>query len=294
MTIVVVGRSGQLGQSLLTALPHQYPDAVFWDRQALDLVQLETIAERLAGLKPQIIINASAYTAVDLAEQETELAYAINRDAVNELAGYCARNDAALIHVSTDYVFDGAADAPYSETAATNPMGVYGASKLAGEQAIAASGCRHLIIRTAWVFSPFGQNFLKTMLRLGGERDELNVVADQIGCPTFAGDLADAIVATLTTINAGTCPWGLYHYAGDAAVSWHEFAREIFAQARSTGLPTPNTLNAIPSSNYPTPAPRPAWSVLDSGKFEAAFGQSGSNWRAGVSACLQALNQSPE
>ena len=294
MKILVIGSNGQLGRSLLTSLARPYPGTTFWDRQALDLTQLGSIRARLENLGPQVIINASAYTAVDQAEQETELALAINRDAVGEIASYCAAVDAVLIHVSTDYVFDGAANAPYVETADTNPQGVYGASKLAGEQAIAASACRHLIIRTAWVFSPYGQNFLKTMLRLGGERDTLSVVADQIGSPTFAGDLAEAIVATLKPVREGNCAWGLYHYAGDASVSWHEFACEIFAQAQHMGLSVPDTVNAISTSEYPTAAPRPAWSVLDSSKFTGIFGQPSSDWRAGIATCLQVLGQLSE
>lgn len=294
MKVLVIGSNGQLGRSLLTSLPRSYPTTIFWDRQALDLTQLGSIRANLENLAPQVIINASAYTAVDQAEQETELALAVNRDAVGEIASYCAAVDAVLIHVSTDYVFDGTANAPYVETADTNPQGVYGASKLAGEQAIAASGCRHLIIRTAWVFSPYGQNFLKTMLRLGGERDTLSVVADQIGNPTFAGDLAEAIVATLKPVAKGNCAWGLYHYAGDAPVSWHEFACEIFAQAQHMGFSVPDTVNAISTSEYPTPAPRPAWSALDSSKFTGVFGRPSSDWRAGIATCLQALGQLSE
>ena len=294
MKILVIGSNGQLGRSLSISLPRSYPTTIFCDRQAMDLTQLGSIRAKLESMRPQVIINASAYTAVDQAEQETELALAVNRDAVGEIASYCAAVDAVLIHVSTDYVFDGAASAPYVETADTNPRGAYGASKLAGEQAIAASGCRHLIIRTAWVFSPYGQNFLKTMLRLGGEHNTLSVVADQIGSPTLAGDLAEAIVATLKPVREGNCAWGLYHYAGDTSVSWHEFACEIFAQAKHMGFSVPDTVNAISTSEYPTAAPRPAWSVLDSSKFTGIFGQPSSDWRVGIATCLQVLGQSSE
>ena len=294
MKILVIGSNGQLGRTLLTSLPRSYPTTIFYDRQALDLTQLGSIRARLENLGPQVIINASAFTAVDQAEQEAELALAVNRDAVGEIASYCAAVDAVLIQVSTDYVFDGAADVPYVETADTNPRGVYGTSKLAGEQAISASACRHLIIRTAWVFSPYGQNFLKTMLRLGGERDTLSVVADQIGSPTFAGDLAEAIVATLKPVREGNCAWGLYHYAGDTSASWHEFACEIFAQAQHMGFSVPDTVDAISTSEYPTAAPRPAWSVLDSSKFTKIFGQPSSDWRVGIAKCLQVLGQLSE
>ena len=291
MKILVIGSNGQLGRTLFASLPRSYPTTIFYDRQALDLTQLGSIRARLENLGPQVIINASAFTAVDQAEQETELALAVNRDAVGEIASYCAAVDAVLIHVSTDYVFDGAANVPYVETADTNPQGVYGTSKLAGEQAIAASACRHLIIRTAWVFSPYGQNFLKTMLRHGGERDTLSVVADQIGSPTFAGDLAEAIIATLKPVREGNCAWGLYHYAGDTSVSCHEFACEIFAQAQHMGFSVPDTVDAISTSEYPTAAPRPAWSVLDSSKFTKIFGQPSSDWRVGIATCLQVLGQ---
>ncbi|MEC8145034.1 MAG: dTDP-4-dehydrorhamnose reductase [Pseudomonadota bacterium] len=294
MKILVIGSNGQLGRSLSISLPRSYPTTIFCDRQAMDLTQLGSIRAKLESMRPQVIINASAYTAVDQAEQETELALAVNRDAVGEIASYCAAVDAVLIHVSTDYVFDGAASAPYVETADTNPRGAYGASKLAGEHAIAASGCRHLIIRTAWVFSPYGQNFLKTMLRLGGEHDTLSVVADQIGSPTLAGDLAEAIVATLKPVREGNCAWGLYHYAGDTSVSWHEFACEIFAQAKHMGFSVPDAVNAISTSEYPTAAPRPAWSVLDSSKFTGIFGRPSSDWRVGIATCLKVLGQSSE
>ena len=291
MKILVSGSTGQLGQSLLKVMPTRYPNTTFFDRQALDQSEPETIRPKLAELEPDVIINAGAFTAVDKAEDDSALAYAINCNAVGEMARYCKDHGAALLHVSTDYVFDGAADTPYLETDPTNPSSVYGASKLAGEQAIITSGCSHIIIRTAWVFSVFGQNFLKTMLRLGRERDALNVVADQIGCPTYATDLANALAATLNPIEQGHCEWGLYHYSGQTAVSWHEFAQEIFVQAKQRGLRVPDTVNPISTSAYPTPAPRPAWSVLDNTKFCETFQVPASDWHAGIDACLAELEK---
>lgn len=291
MKILVLGRDGQLGQSLQDTLPGDYPNSVFWGRQHLNLEQLEDIEPRLTAEQPDVIINASAYTAVDPAETNRKQAFTVNQHAVERLANYCVKNDVPLLHVSTDYVFDGLSQRPYVETDEPNPSGAYGASKLAGERAIAASGCRHVILRTAWVFSEYGQNFLKSMLRLGGERDALGIVGDQIGCPTYAGDLALALLTVLERVASGTCEWGLYHYAGDSDVSWFEFAEAIFVRAANTGLTVPETVTAIPSTEYPTPAPRPAWSVLDSSHFTQAFGQPASNWQAGIDTCLRVLNQ---
>ena len=291
MNILVLGRDGQLGQSLKVILPKAYPNSIFWDRQNLDLQQLDGIEHQLTAQRPDVIVNATAYTAVDQAESNKELAFAINQHAVGRVADYCAKNNVPLLHVSTDYVFDGLGQQPYLETDEPNPSGVYGASKLAGERAIADSGCRFVILRTAWVFSEHGQNFLKTMLRLGSERDSLAIVGDQVGCPTYAGDLARALLTILKTIEHGTCRWGLYHYAGDRAVSWFEFAQRIFTAAANIGLTVPEHVKAISSAEYPTPAPRPAWSVLDSSLFTSAFGQPASNWQTGIETCLRALNQ---
>lgn len=287
MKILVIGRNGQLGSSLHDLLPQRYPQSIFWDRATLDLNQIDSIQPRLEAVQPDIIINASAYTAVDQAEQETELAHAINHHGVAELAAYCQRSGAALLHVSTDYVFDGQANQPYIESDPPNPSGVYGASKLAGEQTIAASGCRHVIVRTAWVFSSYGQNFLKTMLRLGNQRNALSIVSDQIGCPTFAGDLAQALIAVVSAVEKDRCAWGLYHFAGAPAVSWFEFAETIFKEAKAAGLRTPDQLLPIATKDYPTPAPRPAWSVLSSDRFSQAFGVSASDWKTAIGQCLR-------
>lgn len=291
MKVLVIGSNGQLGRSLQVALPSTYPDSLFFDRSTLDLQNTQAIQPCLSVAQPDVVINASAYTAVDQAEQERELAEVINHHAVARIADFCCGANIPLIHVSTDYVFDGSQRRPYQPTDLPNPASAYGASKLAGEQAIQASGCEHIIVRTAWVFSAYGQNFLKTMIRLGGERDELSIVSDQIGCPTHAGDLAHALIAALEPIKQQTSSSGVYHYAGDRPVSWFEFADAIFARAAAYGLKVPARLSAIPSNEYPTPAPRPAWSVLDSSKFAAAFGAAASNWQQGIDQCLAALKQ---
>ena len=212
-----------------------------------------------------MIVNATAYTAVDQAESNKKLAFAVNQHAVGRVADYCAKNDVPLLHVSTDYVFDGLGQQPYVETDEPNPSGIYGASKLAGERAIADSGCWYVILRTAWVFSEYGQNFLKTMLRLGSERDSLAIVSDQVGCPTYAGDLAFALLTILKSIENGTCSWGLYHYAGDSAVSWYEFASAIFcaSQGRRTGGAGACNGNSNRGIPYPSSPPR----VVRSGQF---------------------------
>ena len=195
-----------------------------------------------------------------------------------------------LIHISTDYVFDGEASAGYGEEAQTNPQGVYGKTKLLGEIAIQQSDCKHLIIRTAWVFSEYGNNFMKTMLRLGAERDELSIVGDQIGCPTYAQDLAKAIVAALPKVESNQWEYGVYHYCGDSACSWYEFAEEIFKQAKEFGFKVPNRINSITTADYPTPAKRPAYSVLDCSKTTTAFDTTASNWRQGIVDVLGRLN----
>jgi dTDP-4-dehydrorhamnose reductase len=194
-----------------------------------------------------------------------------------------------LIHVSTDYVFDGNSNVPYKEDDETNPQGAYGETKLKGELAIQASGCKHIIIRTAWVFSEYGNNFLKTMLRLGAERDELNIVGDQMGCPTYAQDIARSIVEIIPQLNSRKSN-GIYHYCGDQPCSWYEFANAIFDQAMTNNLKIPSIVNSIETLSYPTPAKRPAFSVLDCSKIENDFGVRTSNWHDGINQVVRKLN----
>ena len=240
-------------------------------------------------ISPDIVINATAYTAVDKAEEEHQAADRINHLAVANIASICNQLDCWLIHVSTDYVFDGNSEVPYKEDNQTNPQGVYGDSKLKGEVAIEASGCKYLIIRTAWVYSEYGNNFLKTMLRLGADRDELSIVGDQIGCPTYAQDIAKSIVSILSFLDLKSSSSGIYHYCGDEPCSWYDFARAIFLEAEVQGLKTPSYVKSITTADYPTPAIRPAYSVLDCSKIERRFDVTRSNLRDGINIVIDRL-----
>ena len=298
MKIIVLGKNGQLGQCLtqqLSLLEVELLTTPFtsqlFAKSDCDLSNFHQVREMFLSHQPNVVINAAAYTAVDTAEGDVETADLINHKAVAHLAQLCQEFDSVLIHVSTDYVFDGRGNTPYFEHAPTAPQGAYGRTKLLGEQAITASQCKHIMIRTAWIFSEHGGNFLKTMLRLGGERAQISVVDDQLGSPTYAQDLARAIIGTLPHIASGTCPWGMYHYAGDSVVSWFEFAQHIFATEKSLGLKTPDKLLAIPTSEYPTPAPRPAYSALSSKLFTQSFAIEASDWRSGINQTLGKLTQ---
>ncbi|WP_286049661.1 dTDP-4-dehydrorhamnose reductase [Rheinheimera sp. KL1] len=238
----------------------------------------------LLAFAPDIIINAAAYTAVDKAEQDQESANAINHLGAEYLARIAQKLNAVFIHVSTDYVFDGNSAVPYVETDKPNPQSVYGKTKLDGESAIAQHCTKHIILRTAWVFAEHGNNFVKTMLRLALSRPELGVVADQIGGPTYAGDIADAILNIISQLNSqNEDRWGVYHFSGEPYVSWHSFAECIFEEAFNQSLlMTQPILNAITTEQYPTPAKRPAYSMLDCQKIHVAFNIEPSNWRAAL------------
>ena len=259
-----------------------------------DLARPESLADLLDAQQPDIIVNAAAYTAVDKAESESEQALAINARAPEALARWCAKHGALLVHYSTDYVFDGSATRPYREEDITAPLGIYGRSKLEGECAIRDSGAVHLILRTAWVYAARGHNFLRTMLRLGSERDQLRVVADQRGSPVPARWLAAATAAALArgsrigeTARAAS---GTYHLAASGETSWHEFAMAIFARAHAAGIiPRFPNVEAISTAEYPTPAKRPAYSRLDSEKFAHAFGLRLQDWRVGLEQTLGEL-----
>ena len=298
MKILVLGRDGQLGQCLSEQLSSSVLDShtaslttLLFAKSECDLSDFNRVRKVFLKHTPDVVINAAGYTAVDAAEENAELADILNHKAVSLLAKLCYEFDSVLIHISTDYVFDGRGNTPYLENAPTAPQGVYGATKLLGEQAVAASECKHIIIRSAWIFSEHGGNFLKTMLRLGGEREHISVVDDQLGTPTYAQDLARAVVATLPYIDSNSCPWGIFHYAGKSVVSWFGFAQQIFSSARSLGLKTPDKLSAIPTSEYPTPAPRPAYSALNSKLFTESFAIEASDWRTGINKTLAKLIQ---
>jgi dTDP-4-dehydrorhamnose reductase len=292
MKLLLLGGNGQVGRELRRSLA-PFGELVVAMRDGADADMVadldapDSLAALIASVAPDVVANAAAYTAVDQAETDAAAAFRVNAEAVGEIARACAASGALLVHYSTDYVFDGSAMRPYREDDATVPLGVYGASKLAGEEAIRASGARHAILRTAWVYASHGRNFLLTMLRLAAERDELRVVADQIGAPTPAGWIADA---TAALIMRGVERSGVWHLTTDGETSWHGFAAAIVDQAHERGLigRKPNVV-AIPTSGYPTPARRPAYSVLDTSRLQRDFGIVPPDWREGLRRTLDGM-----
>jgi len=281
MRILVTGRDGQVARSLSERAPGDV-ELIFASRPDLDLADLTTVATAVARVKPDLVISAAAYTAVDMAEDEPDLAMRINGEAPGVLARACREIGAPIVHLSTDYVFDGKLERPYKEDDPVSPIGAYSRSKLAGEQAVRASGANHVILRTAWVYSPFGNNFVKTMLRLAGERDALTVVGDQIGCPTSAHDIADAVLMAAKAWRAGEAGFNeTYHFAGSGETSWAGLAREVLQVSRSNGGPWADVTD-IATADWPTKAARPSNSRLDCTKFQQAFGHAPPHWRASV------------
>jgi dTDP-4-dehydrorhamnose reductase len=281
MRILVTGRSGQLATALVEqAATRPVIDLLALGRPAIDLGRPGETEAAIISARPDLVVNAAAYTAVDGAEGEPDRAFSINRDGAAAAALAAARLGVPLIHLSTDYVFDGKkpqAEA-YIEADATNPLSVYGRSKRAGEEAVLDAHPTSLILRTSWVFSPFGTNFLKTMLRLGGERESLRVVSDQIGNPTSAIDLADIILQIAPELAASTPAGGIFHLTNSGSTSWHGFAAAIFEASASRGGPRPR-LEAITTADYPTPARRPANSRLDTSAFNRRFGLAPRPWQ---------------
>ncbi|ACA90023.1 dTDP-4-dehydrorhamnose reductase [Burkholderia orbicola MC0-3] len=287
-TILVTGVNGQVGFELLRSL-QGLGRVVACDRSMLDLSDLDRVRSVVRELKPSIIVNPAAYTAVDKAETDVDAARRLNAEVPRAFAEEAARLGAALVHYSTDYVFDGTKEGAYVETDATNPQNVYGLTKLEGEQAIAATGCAHLILRTSWVYGRRGKNFLLTMLKLGSERPELRVVADQVGAPTWSKTIATATAHIVAqALAADDADWwaqrsGVYHFTSAGATSWHGFAEAIFAQAM--GERAPRVL-PIPASDYPVPAKRPSNSRLSHDKLTEAFGLRLPDWADALTLCL--------
>jgi len=287
--VLVTGALGQVAQSMMAAgSPHQ---VIAVGRPDLDIAKIETVHRQIAATKPDVVVNAAAYTAVDKAESEPDAAWAVNRDGADNIARATAEAGLPVVQISTDYVYSGTKAGLYVENDETVPMGVYGRSKLAGEEAVAAANPHHLILRTAWVFSPYGHNFAKTMLRLAETRPELGVVDDQHGSPTYAPHLADAILAIVSAIeqrSRDAIAWGVYNLAGAGETTWCGLAREIFARSAAAGGPSAY-VKAITTADYPTPARRPANSRLDCSKSKAAFGVELPHWTSGVGECVTAL-----
>ncbi len=288
--ILLTGARGQVGWEVARRAKAAGLTVQACGHADLDITQRDAVARAVEAAAPKAIVNAGAYTAVDKAESEKDAAFAVNRDGPKHLAEACARAGIPLIHISTDYVFDGTKTSAYDEDDPVAPLGIYGASKLAGEDAVRASGAKHVILRTAWVYGIEGPNFVKTMLRLGRERDTLRVVADQRGCPTFAGDLADAILAVFLHVMASPTPemWGTFHCVNDQPTTWNAFARKIFDLA-APKLGKKPTVEAITTAEYPTPAKRPANSVLDCGKIKRIHGVALRPWPPALEEVLNAI-----
>lgn len=274
MVVLVTGASGQLGQSL-QFIASQYSEMqfIFASSQDLDITDEGRVFSFFDKNKINFCINAAAYTAVDKAESDQEKAYLVNVTGPKNLAIACQKNNATLIHISTDFVFDGTANTPYLESDLTNPIGVYGQTKLDGEKEVASNCSKYFIIRTSWVYSQFGNNFMKTMLRLSQDRTELNVVSDQIGTPTNAVDLAKAILEIISNTKQ-VANYGIYNFSNEGQCSWYDFAKEIF-KINNVNI----NVNPIPTEAYPTPAKRPKYSVLDKSKIKSTFGIIIKNWQ---------------
>ncbi|MDQ6967811.1 MAG: dTDP-4-dehydrorhamnose reductase [Mariprofundaceae bacterium] len=276
MKVLITGCKGQIGQELVLLAQEYGCEAVGLDRETFDITNQSNVEKIIHHYQPSAVINAAAYTAVDKAESDVDAAYAVNTTGVAYLAQTCADVDIPLVHISTDYVFDGTKVGGYHENDIPNPVGIYGKSKLAGEEAVRKICEKYYILRTSWVFSGYGNNFVKTMLRLGAEKEALSIVADQYGKPTSAREIARAIFVML---NSSKEAWGTYHFAQPEAVSWHQFAESIFAKAREQGAKIDvSTLHAITTAEYPTAAKRPLNSNLDCTKLEKTFNFKIKSW----------------
>lgn len=285
MRVLITGGRGQVGYCLTKLLSkYENTTVLSLDKEELDITNQGSVKAMVQEFQPTIIINAAAHTAVDRAEEEVGLSYAINRDGPKFLAEAAQEVGAAILHISTDYVFEGNKHGEYSENELTNPQGVYGSSKLAGEVEVAKSCEKHIILRTAWVFGEKGNNFVKTMLRLGATRDSLSIVGDQFGGPTYAGDIANALVRIAERIEEGdTVEYGIYHYSGLPHVSWFEFADVIFDTAIEQGILNKKPiLTSITTEQYPTPAKRPNNSRMSTQKITDAFNIEASDWKAAI------------
>ena len=289
--IFIAGQHGQVAQALGRAYKLRLDNVVMVGRSSISVTNASDLLSAVTAFNPGLVINAAGYTAVDKAEDDKEAAFAVNRDGAGFVAAAAKAAGAPVIHLSTDYVFDGRKQAPYLETDPTNPLNVYGESKLAGEIAVVSCNSNYVILRTSWVCSPIGHNFVKTMLRLARDRDEVAVIDDQWGCPTFAADLAAVIISIadkLTSADDRPRYCGIYHASGVGETTWYRFAREIMAQSAAKSGPACR-VRAIASSEYPTRAKRPAYSCLDCSKIKRVFGISPPSWQTSLLACLDLL-----
>ena len=290
MRVLITGAQGQVGHELKQSAPASWQVSGFGSKE-LDISDTQQVLNTIQQLQPQLIINAAAYTAVDQAESDQKRAYAVNQHGAHNLAQTAQSIDCPLLHISTDYVFDGQHNQPYTEHDTPAPNSVYGDSKWQGEQAITAICRKHIILRTSWVFGLHGNNFVKTMLRLGRERDALSIVSDQVGGPTSARSIAQALWQIAQQYqSSGDGPWGTYHFSGAPTCSWYDFAEEIFTQAAALQLiAKAPELQPINTNDYPTPAQRPAYSVLDNTKLNEHLNIMQSHWKTELALMLQAL-----
>lgn len=290
--VLVIGRAGQVASALERLSDASSLNYCCRNRDVVDLTRPSSLQRAIDDVRPEMVVNAAAYTAVDKAEEEPAIAHAVNAEGPGALAALCQKSGIPLIHLSTDYVFDGTARKPYRVDDPVQPLGVYGESKLAGDLAVREELSEHVILRTAWVFSEGGRNFVTTMLRLGAVRLELRVVDDQVGSPTYAADIAAAIdaVARRQLEAADARHWGTYHFTNTGEVSWCGFANEIFRLAALRGSPAP-TIVPIPTQAYPTPARRPAYSVLDTSLIRERFGISSASWQNALERCMAAMSR---
>jgi dTDP-4-dehydrorhamnose reductase len=289
--VLVIGAYGMLGRDLVRSLELSEFTPIGWDLDHIDITRLASVRAKLQEASAEVVINCAAYTSVDRAESEADLAFAVNQDGAAYLAEVCATQQTPLIHLSTDYVFDGEADRPYREDDPANPIGVYALSKWQGEQAVRERLAEHLIVRTAWLYGEYGHNFVKTILQLAREREELRVVADQHGCPTWTGDLAAALVSMMRRVvrDRVTVPWGTYHYCGAGETTWHGFATAIIALGRRSENLQVQRVVPITTADYPVPARRPPRSVLDCSNIVASFGITPRPWQTGLEDMMEQL-----
>ena len=292
MKILITGAKGQVGTELLTEAKARGHKVHGFGSRELDISNSEQVSSTVQTINPDVIINAAAYTAVDKAETEHEIAYAVNSQGSENLAKACKEQKIPLLHISTDYVYDGEKQSPYKETDQPRPTGVYGASKLSGDQQIEKIWHKHIIIRVSWVFGENGNNFVKTMLKLAEQRHELSIVDDQYGAPTSAKAISNSLLDILESeqFNQPQCPWGTYNLESNPGVTWFAFAKEVFQQANQSGLINKAIkLNPIPSSDFPTPVKRPANSKLDGKKIQQYFGISPADWKKDLTEVLENL-----
>ena len=290
MRILVTGADGQVGSELVCRGQDGGAAVVGMTRNDLDITDFESVTHAFASHSPDLVVNTAAYTAVDRAERDHDRAFAVNRDGPAHIARACVERQIPLLHLSTDYVFEGSGSTPLREDAEPNPRTTYGKSKLAGEQVVRELQEQHLILRTSWVFSATGSNFVRTVLRLARERDELHIVGDQTGCPTWAGHIADLIMKLAVLLDRqGNLPWGTFHYCGAPATTWHGFAEEILKRARTLGTFKAGQVVAITSGDHPTLAPRPAYGVMSCDKIKRTFGVEEPSWRDALDGVLKDL-----